>query len=194
VRGCIGGASHWRSCEDYPLAPDRAWPNATAPGQSLLQLNTGTLPPHSQEAYLTQTIHFHTGYGYVAIESAVGFLARINPACNTLSSTNLLTSPHHQGTPQNSLLKYTHSKSFSAHLVTHDCSGSSAPPTSSSTFTSQQVVLQVPKPTISLSTDRASPLARTMKSEPSTSPRWCRDGRMQVFGDGGRIGVLHARR
>jgi hypothetical protein len=101
VRGCIGGASHWRSCEDYPLAPDRAWPNATAPGQSLLQLDTGTLPPHSQGAYLTQTIHFHTGYGYVAIESAVGFLARVNPSRNTLSSTNLLTSP-----------------SFSAHLVT----------------------------------------------------------------------------
>jgi hypothetical protein len=71
---------------------------------------------------------------------------------------------------------------------------SSTPPTSSSTFTSQQVVSQVPKPTISLSTDRASPPACAMKSEPSTSPRWCRDGRTRVFGDGGRIGVLHARR
>jgi hypothetical protein len=62
--------------------------------------------------------HPPSGPGYVANRSAEEFLGWVNPSCNNLSLTNLLTSPHTSPRkPQKSLLRYTHSKS-STHSVT----------------------------------------------------------------------------
>jgi hypothetical protein len=74
VRGCIGGASHWRSCEDYTLALDCALPNATAPGQLLPQLDRYSPPtlPRSLPDANHSLLHSPFFSGYVANKSVEG--------------------------------------------------------------------------------------------------------------------------
>jgi hypothetical protein len=133
--------------------------------------------------------HSPSGYGYVADESAKEFLA-------------LHATPYHQ--PTCYLLHITKQalKSHSSCIRTrspplirlHQNCGGLICLKVHLHFHQSTVISQVLKPSHSLSTDRASPPACALKSEPSMSPRWCRDGRTRVFGDGGRIGVPHARR
>jgi len=108
----------------------------------------------------------------VANESTEESLALVNPMPNTLSSTNLSTSPLLQASPQKLLVKYGRFKSSSIHSampkLPQPHPPQNTPPTSSFILASQQVASPAPKSLHSLSISHASSPACVTKSEPST--------------------------